>query len=119
MAWVRSVDQHQCRWVVRCQKAREHRVRRRCNAFHRARKWVRKDLAFLHRRSDQALKHYFKALEFAKKGQEYRQATGILKDIADLYTLGLQLEGVIVGKALYEDCFTLAEAISVGRGEEV
>ncbi|TDB39596.1 MAG: 1-(5-phosphoribosyl)-5-[(5-phosphoribosylamino)methylideneamino]imidazole-4-carboxamide isomerase [Actinobacteria bacterium] len=42
-----------------------------------------------------------------------------LDDIADLYTLGLQLEGVIVGKALYEDSFSLADAIRVGRGEEV
>lgn len=42
-----------------------------------------------------------------------------LDDIRDLHTLGLQLEGVIVGKALYENSFTLADAIRAGRGEEV
>lgn len=42
-----------------------------------------------------------------------------LDDIRDLRTLGLQLEGVIVGKALYENSFTLADAIRAGRGEEV
>ncbi|MDO8950075.1 MAG: HisA/HisF-related TIM barrel protein, partial [Actinomycetota bacterium] len=41
-----------------------------------------------------------------------------LDDIRDLHTLGLQLEGVIVGKALYENSFTLADAIRVGHGEE-
>jgi len=41
-----------------------------------------------------------------------------LDDIRDLATLGLQLEGVIVGKALYENSFSLAEAIRIGRGEE-
>jgi phosphoribosylformimino-5-aminoimidazole carboxamide ribotide isomerase len=42
-----------------------------------------------------------------------------LVDISDLFTLGQQLEGVIVGKALYESSFTLADAIRAGRGEEV
>ncbi|MGB4592162.1 MAG: 1-(5-phosphoribosyl)-5-[(5-phosphoribosylamino)methylideneamino]imidazole-4-carboxamide isomerase [Coriobacteriia bacterium] len=41
-----------------------------------------------------------------------------LDDIRDLATLGLQLEGVIVGRALYENVFALAEAIRVGHGEE-
>lgn len=40
---------------------------------------------FEEQKAKKALKHYFKALEFARKGQDYRQATGILKDIADLY----------------------------------
>lgn len=42
-----------------------------------------------------------------------------LDDIRDLHTLGMQLEGVIVGKALYENSFTLADAIRAGCGEEV
>ncbi len=42
-----------------------------------------------------------------------------LDDIRDLHTLGMQLEGVIVGKALYENSFSLADAITAGRGEEV
>lgn len=41
-----------------------------------------------------------------------------LEDIRDLATLGLQLEGVIVGKALYENAFSLADAIRIGQGEE-
>jgi phosphoribosylformimino-5-aminoimidazole carboxamide ribotide isomerase len=41
-----------------------------------------------------------------------------LEDITDLVSLGPQLEGVIVGRALYEKSFTLEEAIRVGRGEE-
>lgn len=40
-----------------------------------------------------------------------------LEDIRDLRTLGPQLEGVIVGRALYEKSFTLEEAIVVSRGE--
>ncbi|MRR13473.1 1-(5-phosphoribosyl)-5-((5-phosphoribosylamino)methylideneamino)imidazole-4-carboxamide isomerase, partial [bacterium] len=40
-----------------------------------------------------------------------------LDDIRDLRTLGSQLEGVIVGRALYEKAFTLEEAIAVSRGE--
>lgn len=42
-----------------------------------------------------------------------------LEDIADLCSLGPQMEGVIIGKALYENRFSLADAIRVGRGEEV
>ncbi|KAF0208428.1 MAG: 1-(5-phosphoribosyl)-5-[(5-phosphoribosylamino)methylideneamino]imidazole-4-carboxamide isomerase [Actinomycetota bacterium] len=41
-----------------------------------------------------------------------------LDDIRDLHTIGKQLEGVIVGKALYENSFTLADAIQAGHGEE-
>ncbi|MDZ4167731.1 MAG: 1-(5-phosphoribosyl)-5-[(5-phosphoribosylamino)methylideneamino]imidazole-4-carboxamide isomerase [Coriobacteriia bacterium] len=41
-----------------------------------------------------------------------------LDDIRDLVTLGSQLEGVIVGRALYENSFTLADAIGVGRDGE-
>ncbi|MDO8880126.1 MAG: 1-(5-phosphoribosyl)-5-[(5-phosphoribosylamino)methylideneamino]imidazole-4-carboxamide isomerase [Coriobacteriia bacterium] len=41
-----------------------------------------------------------------------------LDDIRDLVTLGAQLEGVIVGRALYENSFTLADAIGVGRDGE-
>jgi phosphoribosylformimino-5-aminoimidazole carboxamide ribotide isomerase len=41
-----------------------------------------------------------------------------LDDIRDLVTLGAQLEGVIVGRALYENSFTLADAIAVGRDGE-
>ena len=41
-----------------------------------------------------------------------------LEDLRDLNTIGMQLEGVIVGKALYENSFTLAEAIRVGHSEE-
>lgn len=40
-----------------------------------------------------------------------------LEDIRDLHTLGAQIEGVIVGRALYEGSFTLAEAIAASRGE--
>jgi phosphoribosylformimino-5-aminoimidazole carboxamide ribotide isomerase len=41
-----------------------------------------------------------------------------LDDIHDLRTLGAQIEGVIVGRALYEGAFTLEEAIAASRGEE-
>jgi phosphoribosylformimino-5-aminoimidazole carboxamide ribotide isomerase len=41
-----------------------------------------------------------------------------LEDIADLQTIGPRLEGVIVGRALYEHSFTLAEAIAAAGGEE-
>lgn len=40
-----------------------------------------------------------------------------LEDIRDLRTLGNQIEGVIVGRALYEKTFTLEEAIAVSHGE--
>lgn len=40
-----------------------------------------------------------------------------LDDIRDLTTIGDQIEGVIVGKALYENSFTLPDAISAGRGD--
>lgn len=39
-----------------------------------------------------------------------------LEDIRDLRTLGEQVEGVIVGRALYEQSFTLEEAIAVAHG---
>ncbi|GAB4288777.1 MAG: 1-(5-phosphoribosyl)-5-[(5-phosphoribosylamino) methylideneamino]imidazole-4-carboxamide isomerase [Coriobacteriia bacterium] len=41
-----------------------------------------------------------------------------LGDVRDLATLGSQLEGVIIGTALYTGAFTLEEAIAAGRGEE-
>ncbi len=40
-----------------------------------------------------------------------------LDDIRHLRTLGAQIEGVIVGRALYEGAFTLEDAIATGRGE--
>ena len=40
-----------------------------------------------------------------------------LDDIRHLRTLGAQIEGVIVGRALYERAFTLEDAIATGRGE--
>lgn len=40
-----------------------------------------------------------------------------LEDIRDLRTLGPQIEGVIVGRALYEGTFTLEEAIAASQGE--
>ncbi len=40
-----------------------------------------------------------------------------LDDVRDLASIGPQVEGVIVGTALYEGSFTLAEAIAAGRGE--
>jgi len=40
-----------------------------------------------------------------------------LDDIRDLRILGPQVEGVIVGRALYERTFTLEEALVVARGE--
>lgn len=42
-----------------------------------------------------------------------------LEDIRDLTTIGPRLEGVIVGRALYEDSFTLPQAIAAagGRGD--
>ena len=42
-----------------------------------------------------------------------------LDDIGDLRTIGRQLEGVIIGTALYERTFTLEDAIAAGRGQEV
>lgn len=41
-----------------------------------------------------------------------------LQDIRDLVTIGPRVEGVIVGTALYEKKFTLAEAIAIGSGQE-
>ncbi|MBK9012622.1 MAG: histidine kinase [Saprospiraceae bacterium] len=52
-------------------------------------------------KAKKALKHYFKALEFAKKGQEYRQATGILKDIADLYAKEMDFKNAFDYQVLY------------------
>ncbi len=43
---------------------------------------------------------------------------GSLDDIARLYAVKPALEGVIVGKALYENTFTLEAAIAAGRGEK-
>ena len=40
-----------------------------------------------------------------------------LEDLCDLAAIGPQVEGVIVGRALYENAFTLAEAIAAARGE--
>lgn len=41
-----------------------------------------------------------------------------LEDVRDLRTIGPRVEGVIIGTALYEERFTLAEAIQAGlRGE--
>ncbi|MBF4510528.1 MAG: 1-(5-phosphoribosyl)-5-[(5-phosphoribosylamino)methylideneamino]imidazole-4-carboxamide isomerase [Aeromicrobium sp.] len=40
-----------------------------------------------------------------------------LDDIRDLLSLGSQLEGVIVGRALYEGAFSLEDAIAAGRGD--
>jgi phosphoribosylformimino-5-aminoimidazole carboxamide ribotide isomerase len=39
-----------------------------------------------------------------------------LDDVRDLRTIGRQLEGVIIGRALYEGVFTLEEAIAAGSG---
>jgi phosphoribosylformimino-5-aminoimidazole carboxamide ribonucleotide (ProFAR) isomerase len=39
-----------------------------------------------------------------------------LQDISDLAAVGGNLEGVIVGSALYEELFTLPEAIAAGKG---
>lgn len=38
-----------------------------------------------------------------------------LDDVRELVSIGSRLEGVIVGKALYEDNFSLAEVIALGR----
>lgn len=56
---------------------------------------------FEEQKAKKALKHYFKALEFAKKGQEYRQATGILKSIADLYAKELEFKNAYDYQVLY------------------
>ncbi|MCU0346519.1 MAG: histidine kinase [Saprospiraceae bacterium] len=52
-------------------------------------------------KAKKALKYYFKALEFAKKGQDYRQATGILKDIADLYAKDFDYKNAYDYQVLY------------------
>jgi phosphoribosylformimino-5-aminoimidazole carboxamide ribotide isomerase len=41
-----------------------------------------------------------------------------LDDIRDLRSIGSRVEGVIVGRALYEQTFGLAEAIAAGTGDE-
>lgn len=41
-----------------------------------------------------------------------------LEDIRDLTSIGERLEGVIVGRALYEDSFTLPQAIAAAGGRE-
>ncbi|MBI5917487.1 MAG: histidine kinase [Bacteroidetes bacterium] len=56
---------------------------------------------FEEEKAKKALKHYFKALEFAKKGQDYRQATGILKNIADLYAKELDFKNAYDYQILY------------------
>ena len=40
---------------------------------------------FEENRPKRAMKSFFKALDFAKKGEDYKQISGILKDIASLY----------------------------------
>lgn len=40
-----------------------------------------------------------------------------LDDVRDLLSIGTQVEGVIIGTALYEGRFTLPEAIAAARGE--
>ncbi|MDZ4654816.1 MAG: 1-(5-phosphoribosyl)-5-[(5-phosphoribosylamino)methylideneamino]imidazole-4-carboxamide isomerase [Coriobacteriia bacterium] len=40
-----------------------------------------------------------------------------LDDITDLLTIGRQVEGVIIGRALYEGVFTVENALVVARGE--
>lgn len=40
-----------------------------------------------------------------------------LEDITDLLTIGRQVEGVIIGRALYEGVFTVENALVVARGE--
>jgi phosphoribosylformimino-5-aminoimidazole carboxamide ribotide isomerase len=42
-----------------------------------------------------------------------------LEDIRDLRSIGRQVEGVIIGTALYEKKFTLEQAIACARGQEV
>ncbi len=42
-----------------------------------------------------------------------------LDDIVDLLTIGDQVEGVIIGRALYEDVFTVEQALATARGEGV
>jgi len=42
-----------------------------------------------------------------------------LGDLHDLASLGPQIEGVIIGRALYEGAFTLEDAIDVTRREEL
>lgn len=46
--------------------------------------WWRASI-FEEEKAKKAFKHYFKALEFAKKSQDYKLISGILKDIATLY----------------------------------
>jgi phosphoribosylformimino-5-aminoimidazole carboxamide ribotide isomerase len=41
-----------------------------------------------------------------------------LDDVRDLRSIGRQVEGVIIGRALYEGVFTLEEAIAAARGAE-
>jgi phosphoribosylformimino-5-aminoimidazole carboxamide ribotide isomerase len=41
-----------------------------------------------------------------------------LEDIRDLTSIGPRLEGVIIGRALYEDSFTLPQAIAAGGRED-
>jgi phosphoribosylformimino-5-aminoimidazole carboxamide ribotide isomerase len=42
-----------------------------------------------------------------------------LQDIHDLMEIGSRIEGVIIGRALYEGTFGLVEALAVARGETV
>jgi tetratricopeptide (TPR) repeat protein len=56
---------------------------------------------FEEEKAKKALKHYFKALEFAKKAQEYRQATGILKDISELYAKEMDYKNAYDYQLLY------------------
>lgn len=41
-----------------------------------------------------------------------------LDDIRDLRRLGGQIEGIIIGRALYEGTFTLGDALATARGED-
>jgi tetratricopeptide (TPR) repeat protein len=47
--------------------------------------WWKGRIFEVQNRRNKALRHYFKALEHAKNGQDYKQITGILRDIANWY----------------------------------
>lgn len=47
--------------------------------------WWKGRIFEVQQKKRKALRHYFKALEHAKVGEDYKQITGILRDIADWY----------------------------------
>lgn len=56
---------------------------------------------YLNQKAKKAMRHYFKALEYAKKAQDFRQMSGILKEISELYAKELDYKNAYDYQVLY------------------